>query len=96
MCAVWAGNRAVKGICAISLFVTAGESNDGHTVYTSLAHGGRDSVFVSVTIGRLEIMKSPPTRLAVMFFVEPDGIGAAVSVFVSNVVAAVLLGLKIR
>ena len=53
-------------------------------------------MFVSVTIGRLEIMKSPPTRLAVMFFVEPDGIGAAVSVFVSNVVAAVLLGLKIR
>ena len=53
-------------------------------------------MFVAVTIGRLEIMKSPPTRLAVMFFVEPDGIGAAVSVFVSSLVGGMLLGMRTR
>ncbi|KAM5536994.1 hypothetical protein V8D89_009323 [Ganoderma adspersum] len=76
VCAVWAGNRAVYGICAVSTFVTL--------------------VFVAVTIGRLEIMKSPPTRLAAMFFVEPDGIGTAVSVFVSGLVVCVLLDVRTR
>ena len=51
---------------------------------------------MAVTIGRLEIMKSPPTRLAVMLFVEPDGIGTAVSVFVSDLVVFMLLGIRTR
>ena len=51
---------------------------------------------MAVTIGRLEIMKSPSTRLAVMFFVEPDGIGTAVSVFVSDFVVFMLLGIRTR
>ena len=49
-----------------------------------------------MTIGRLEIMKSPPTRLAVMFFLEPDGIGTGVSVFVSDLVVCILLGIRTR
>ncbi|PIL25618.1 hypothetical protein GSI_11367 [Ganoderma sinense ZZ0214-1] len=76
VCAVWKGNRAVLGLCAVSLVVT--------------------TVLVGVTIGRLELMKSPPTRLAVMFFLEPDGIGSAVSMFVSGLVAGVLLDMKTR
>ncbi|PIL25610.1 hypothetical protein GSI_11359 [Ganoderma sinense ZZ0214-1] len=76
VCAVWKGNRAVVGLCAVSLFLT--------------------TVFVGVTMGRLEIMKSPPTRLAVMFFLEPDGIGTAVSVFFSGLVVGVLLDMKTR
>ncbi len=53
-------------------------------------------MFAGVTIGRLEIMKSPPTRLAVMFFVEPDGMGTAAAVSVSSVVVGVLLHLGMR
>ncbi|KAM5536993.1 hypothetical protein V8D89_009322 [Ganoderma adspersum] len=59
-----------------------------------LSCGG--GLFMAVTIGRLEIMKSPPTRIAVMFFVEPDGIGTAVSVFVSDLVVCMLLQIRTR
>ena len=51
---------------------------------------------MAVTIDRLEIMKSPPTHLAVMFFVEPDGIGAAGFVFVSGLVGGMLLDVRTR
>ena len=87
----------LHGLCRLS-FRHSRSVESPFVLYTVFAHRYMHYalVFVAVTIGRLEIMKSPPTRLAVMFFVEPDGIGTAVSVFVSDLVVCMLLGIRTR
>ena len=93
----WCGQGTRRSTRSVSsLFSSQSVSRIAVHIVYDIHSPIRALVFMAVTIGRLEIMKSPPTRLAVMFFVEPDGIGTAVSVFVSDLIMFMLLGIRPR